>query len=402
MSQLGSAAGTARADSTSQAAKVAAHDQANLFEVGMAEYATRPGPSGKTYLIVAGGINVRGNDITPFQARAGFAAEAMRPIDTWRPFHDGITWIGDGLLKHGWDLDTNMGHELKISVPGPGTHTLRFELGDTPSATIVEEPISFIEVPVTSGAKQLIVQHHAQSAAIRYPRDVLGVDFGYPHPPSFWITLNTNAAKTISRADFYWYRDNAFVARSTRQVDLRSIALDTPFEYGVRYHTWPRNEDNDEIALAESSTWNVHVFQDGAYVTTCNFDVDGTRVRGSQRESVRIPCQSLKPADVIARASKELPTIAPDPKRLRQLRALHRSSETRNAFAQLAEARRDLNLTQLAMSGAVYDESKAFTIGQLEAARAAYAGNKAALPALKREAARREAIFERLVKQHGN
>jgi hypothetical protein len=149
-------------------------EAALAVEPGMLELDTVRADDGSWRLVIAAGAHTPGD---PPAARVAVTkqgeAERWRKLYVWKQFHDGITWLGGGRVgRETGDLPV---------IAGPGAYTLKIDLGGSVSTFAV----SIIEIRQTTGELGLEIDSrvYKDRAAIRFDRDVHGLDIGYPHEP---------------------------------------------------------------------------------------------------------------------------------------------------------------------------------------------------------------------------
>lgn len=354
----------ASGDGSSSPTPAAAAADSGGYEPGMLELGTEVDAAGTWHLLIAGGMHTKGDAPRSKVAftRAG-EKERWKNLYVWKQFHDGITVFGGG--SFGSERGTLAARELDTLpvITSAGTYSLKLDLG----GSIVTVPVTIVETQRTSGQLGFSVSASSYEgrAALRFDRDVHGIDVGYPHEPRLWITLRAPMTRERTRADFLWYRGTEFVGQSTQEQNLGGIGIDVPFEKQVRFWTWPKGVAMEEL---ENGGYTVFVYQDGQYTTACGFEVANGAVAARAKSSAPLACQKREtPFDVKSRGAK-LQLNPEDPMRKKELIALYKSAETRKVLAGLVELRRSRGDSMMSRGMAAVDEEKAWTQHQADRA----------------------------------
>ena len=346
------------------------------YEPGMLELDTALGSDGKWHLLIAGGFH------SPQDLPAGrFAVTGAGSTASWKAlhvskqFHDGIATFGGAVVaSERGNLEPGFEHDLPV-IPGEGTYTLQLEL----DGQRVDEPVVIGQTRVTNGEVGYVIGSatYEQRAALRFDRDVHGIDIGYPHEPRLWITLRTPLTRETSRADFLWYHGDTFVAQSSHEQNLGGIGLATQFERPIRFWSWPEDLHFEGQVKSRDGTWKVYVYQDGIYRTACTFEVARGDIAGRARSSAQLPCKKLEtPMDVKRRGA--LLELHPEmPTREKELVALYKSAPTRDQLRELIEHRRSQSDAMTARGMASMDIDKALTDTEARRAQERYRGAEA-------------------------
>ncbi len=366
-------------------------------EPGMLELGTEVDASGTWHLLIAGGMHTDGEAPRSKVAftRAG-EKERWTNLYVWKQFHDGITVFGGG--RFGSERGTLAARELDALpvISSAGTYSLKLDLG----GSMVTVPVTIIETRRTSGQLGFSIDPSTYEgrAALRFDRDVHGIDVGYPHEPRLWITLRAPMTRDRTRADFLWYRGTELVGQSTHEQNLGGIGIDVPFEKQVRFWTWPKGVAMEEL---ENGGYTVFVYQDGLYTTACEFTVANGKVAGRAKSSAPLTCQKREtPFDAKSRGAK-LQLNPEDPMRKKELIALYKSDETRKVLAGLVELRRSRGDSMMSRGMAADDEEKAWTQHQADRAAKRRDAANADVNAVGKEVARVEKQYAAMVNKYG-
>lgn len=369
-------------------------------EPGMLELDTVRADDGSWRLVIAAGAQTLGD---PPPARVALTkqgeADRWRKLYVWKQFHDGITWLGGGRVgRETGELHERSARELDELpvIAGPGAYTLKIDLGGSVSAFSV----SVVEIRQTTGELGLAIdsRDYKDRAAIRFDRDVHGIDIGYPHEPRLWLTLRTPMTRATTRADVLWYRGAESAGHSEHVQRLGGIGLATPYERPTRFWSWPKDLHLAEMA---DGKWTAYVYQDGVYTTACTFHVAGGDIVGRGKSSVVLVCGRQETPFEVKRRGAMLPIIAEDPHRKQELIALWRSEETRDLLAELILARRAQGDAMFSRGVAASAEEEAWTKRQAALAAARYERAHAEVKVSSKLVGELTRRYQGLVAKHG-
>ncbi|MDB4962588.1 MAG: hypothetical protein JWP01_2587 [Myxococcales bacterium] len=386
---------TQRGTTGSSSASESTATEKAAYEPAMLELDTVKDSEGQWHLLIAGGMHAEGDAPRSKVAftRAG-ETDRWKNLYTWKQFHDGITVFGGAQVASERGILQAREIDRLPVITSAGTYALKLDLG----GTLVTMPVEIVETRVTNGQLGYTVATTEGKAALRFDRDVHGIDIGYPHEPRLWITLTTPMTRERTRADFLWYRGDAFVGQSSHQQHLGGIGIETPFEKQIRFWSWPKGVSFEEM---ENGGYTVYVYQDGLYTTACGFEVAGGNVTTRTKSSAPLACAKREtPLDVKSRGAK-LEHNAEDPMRKKELVALFKSEETRKVLAGLVELRRSRGDSMMSRGMAAVDEEKAWTQHQANRAVQRRDAANADVNAIGKDIAKVEKRYAALVNKHG-
>jgi hypothetical protein len=210
--------------------------------------------------------------------------------------------LGNGAIRNGRMTGKKSAPDLSFDMLEPGKYTLaivlRTEGGDHHEVTL-EQPFEVARLPTTgnrdlAGLAPSWLQGHA---ALRLAGGPL-FDEEEPTPEaSFWITLPGDLRLAKTRTDVLFYRDGVLQGRFDREVALPDSVVDEPLSIPITIHGWPADLPRSRL-VATPGAWEIHVLQDGRYVTTCPFAVAGGRISGPVATSRALACAAATSASV--------------------------------------------------------------------------------------------------------
>jgi hypothetical protein len=335
----------------------------------------------------------------------GRTVAVARPRNEYvSPQGDSYQRIGAGQMDDAGGLVMRAAPDLLLAGVEPGRYTLALRFRSNLALPLTSRiPVELVRLPSTSG-HQLAVSpaSHIDHATIRFETESVFGERSRAPTEQFWMTIPVDIRQPRSRVDVFWYHGGVMRGSFTRDLSPGPVAVDQPFKTPVRMWGWPDALPKEQV-YATSGDWTIHVVQDGAYLTSCRIAVRGHRFRGAGKSTRWLPCapdRSDATADVRRRAA-ELRGYRIDPKRTREVMALHRSPETREVARALAMLDRYAYQTRMRSAVAAGDKETAATERQWKNAerrqKAAWS-DEASADAEYRALRRR---YDRLVAKHG-
>jgi hypothetical protein len=243
--------------------------------------------------------------------------------------------VGAGLLGDRGRMYFRANPDLVLAGVEPGRYdlVLRLRANGAKKSSTSRVPVDVIRLPSTSGY-QLAVSpaSHIRHAAIRLSDKPIYGERTRPPEDQFWMTVPVDIRQPRSRVDTFWYYRGKLRGWFTRDLSPGPVAAGQPYKVPVRMWGWPENLPMASV-LGGVGDWQVHVIQDGEYLTTCHFAVGGGRIRGAGVNMHVLPCapdRSDATAEVRRRAAY-IRGYHRDEGREREVMALRRGKKARGA-----------------------------------------------------------------------
>jgi hypothetical protein len=339
------------------------------------------------------------------------------------------------LADHGWRVGGIEFHSQRarplgdfIQTHGPldaGDYSLKMHLkysdeyGDKHEAFFQQDFSVEHVASTTGGSASLRTSTLTAHAAIRLgPGDDPYLEYGpqgendkleVPNP-ALWITLPTSLAQAETRVDMLFTHDGQLGAHAIRIFALDSNMAHDVLQMPVRVWAWPK-EWNKHTQAKYVGAWQVHVVQDGRYVTTCAFVATKTGFTSAAPgatqmfQSALLDCARQTGADVALamREVKGFQPYAPDPKKAKEALALSRSKEVRDARVEVLRWRRAVDVAEGSGGVAARQADEAITESQERRAQARADEwrevSGSAQQQLKRAQVRYDALIEKYARQ---